>query len=77
MNDTIKSESIQVERKIFFLDLKENRRGRFLRITEDVRGRRDTIIIPAPGLRDLRDALNEIIEADEESPFEGTPEIPE
>ena len=48
--DTLKSEQIQIERKTFNLTLKENPRGRFLRITEDVGGRRDTIIIPAPGL---------------------------
>lgn len=30
------SEKIQIERKQFFFDLKENPRGRFLRITEDV-----------------------------------------
>ncbi|WP_256200398.1 hypothetical protein [Verrucomicrobium spinosum] len=32
------SEKIVGERKIFFLDLKENDRGRFIKITEDVRG---------------------------------------
>ena len=41
--DTIRSEKIQIERKSFLLALKENARGRFLRITEDVGGRRDTI----------------------------------
>ena len=59
--EVLKSKKIQVERKQFFLDLKENPRGRFLRITEDVNGRRDTIIIPAPGLKDLRDAIDEMI----------------
>ena len=44
--DTLKSETLQIERKTFVLTLKENPRGRFLRITEDVGGRRDTIIIP-------------------------------
>ena len=38
---TLRSEKVQIERKTFFLDLKENDRGRFLRITEDVGGRRD------------------------------------
>lgn len=37
----IASEKIAHERKLFFLDLKENDRGRFLKITEDVAGRRD------------------------------------
>ena len=35
---TLRSEKVQIERKTFFLDLKENDRGRFLRITEDVGG---------------------------------------
>ena len=61
MDDTIYSEKLQIERKIFFFDMKENDRGVLLRITEDVRGRRDTIIVPASGLREFRDAIaNEI-----------------
>ena len=60
---TLKSEKIEVERKAFFFELKENDRGRFLRITEDVRGRRDTIILPAPGLEDFRRAIDSMIAA--------------
>ena len=66
--DTLKSAKIQIERKTFVLALKENARGRFLRITEDVGGRRDTIIIPAPGLEDFRALLDEIIKAAAEIP---------
>ena len=58
---------IQVERKTFFFALKENARGAFLRITEDVGGRRDSIILPATGLEDFRDQLNHMIEALERS----------
>ena len=61
--DTLKSEKIQIERKTFVFTLKENPRGRFLRITEDVGGRRDTIIIPAPGLEDFRRLLEEMAQA--------------
>jgi hypothetical protein len=39
--DTLKSVEVQIERKSFIFTLKENPRGRFLRITEDVGGRRD------------------------------------
>ena len=60
--DTIKTDKIQIERKTFVFALKENPRGRFLRITEDVGGRRDTIIIPAPGLEDFRKVLDGLIE---------------
>lgn len=40
-------------RKKFFLDLKENNRGRLLKVTEDVGGRRDTIMIPVGDLREI------------------------
>jgi hypothetical protein len=48
--ETLRTERLQIERKLFVFALKENPRGRFLRITEDVGGRRDTIIVPATGL---------------------------
>src|SRR5208283_1421753 len=59
--DTLRTEKIQIERKSFVLTLKENPRGRFLRITEDVGGRRDTVIIPAPGLPDFLRVLSEMV----------------
>ena len=58
----IASEKIVNERKIFFLDLKENQRGRFLKITEDVGGRRDTIMLPAEAFKDFAEALERLIE---------------
>jgi hypothetical protein len=66
--DTLKSAKIQIERKTFVLALKENPRGRFLRITEDVGGRRDTIIIPAPGLEEFRKLLDEMVQASNDAP---------
>jgi len=66
--DTLRTEKIQVERKTFVLTLRENPRGRFLRITEDVGGRRDTVIIPAPGLEDFRNLLDEMVKASAETP---------
>lgn len=68
METTILSEKIQVERKLFFFDLKENPRGRFLRITEDVSGRRDTIIVPSTGLENFRDVLTRAIAAAAQAP---------
>jgi hypothetical protein len=66
--DTLKSDKIQIERKTFLFALKENPRGRFLRITEDVGGRRDTIIIPAPGLEDFKKLLDDMVKAATEAP---------
>jgi hypothetical protein len=56
------SERIQVERKLFYFDLKENDRGRFLRITEDVNGRRDAIVVPVSGLEAFRSVLDRVID---------------
>ncbi len=66
--DTLKSEKIQIERKTFVFTLKENPRGRFLRITEDVGGRRDTIIIPAPGLEEFKQLVDAMVKASNEIP---------
>lgn len=57
----LQNHSLRVERKHFTFDLRENPRGKFLRITEEVNGRRDAIIIPLPGIEQFRDALNEVI----------------
>ncbi|HSJ02609.1 MAG TPA: DNA-binding protein, partial [Verrucomicrobium sp.] len=56
------SEKIVGERKIFFLDLKENDRGRFIKITEDVRGRRDTIMLPMEHAEEFLDALQRTLQ---------------
>jgi hypothetical protein len=67
--ETIKSEKIQIERKTFVFTLKENPRGRFLRITEDVNGRRDTIIIPATGLEEFRKIFDDMVKTSAETPL--------
>lgn len=66
--DLLKSGSVQVERKTFVFALKENLRGRLLRITEDAGNRRNTIIIPSTGLKDFQKMLTEMIQAAEEMP---------
>jgi hypothetical protein len=66
--DTLKAAEIQIERKFFVFTLKENPRGRFLRITEDVGGRRDTIIIPSTGLADFKKLVDEMVKAADEIP---------
>jgi hypothetical protein len=66
--DLLRAEIIQVERKSFKFSLKENPRGRFLRITEDVGGRYDSIVIPATGLEEFRRVLDEMTIAASEIP---------
>jgi len=66
--DTLRTEKVQIERKTFVFTLKENPRGRFLRITEDVGGRRDTIIVPSTGLEDFKKLVDEMVKASAEIP---------
>ena len=60
--EVLHTEKILADRKIFFLDLKENARGRVIKITEDVSGNRDTIMVPAEILGDFIEALTDIKE---------------
>ncbi|KAK3737240.1 hypothetical protein QZH41_010869 [Actinostola sp. cb2023] len=61
------SEMINGETKRYYLDLKENNRGRFLKVSQAPlsRGRgtmRKEIAIPAQGIVDIRNNLSEILE---------------
>jgi len=73
--DTLKSSQIQIERKIFVLTLKENMRGRLLRITEDINGRRNSIIIPSTGLVEFKKLLEEMIQASNELQSPNSPPV--
>lgn len=66
--DTLETRELQVERKHFLLTLKENPRGRFLRIAEETNGRFNSIIIPAAGLHDFVKILQEIVTAADQIP---------
>lgn len=67
MDNELFSEEIQIERKLFTFDLRENPRGKFLKVTEDVGGRRDAIIIPATGLHQIRDVVERAITVNDDS----------
>ena len=72
--DSLKSGEVQIERKHFIFALKENPRGRLLRITEDIGGRYNSIIIPATGLHEFKKLLDEIIKASEDMPIKANPQ---
>lgn len=72
MDSLISAQDLQIERKHFFLELRENERGRFLRIVEEAHGRRNTIIIPSTGFDDFEDALDAVL-SEEPIAEPGTP----
>jgi len=46
--ETIRSEKLvyRKRKKVIYVDLKKNKDGQFLKITEACHGRRDTVVIP-------------------------------
>ena len=67
MDNVIASREVQIERKHFVLELRENDRGRFLRITEEAHGRRNAVIIPSTGLSEFADAFDDVLDANPET----------
>jgi len=64
----VQNHNIRIERKHFTFELKENPRGKFLRITEEVNSRYDAIIVPLTGIEQFRDTLNEVIKLSKNQP---------
>ncbi|HEV2694283.1 MAG TPA: RNA-binding protein [Verrucomicrobiae bacterium] len=64
--DTLKIFELQIERKTFVFILKENSRGRFLRIIESGGKNNPSIIVPVTGLRDFQKILADMMQAESE-----------
>ncbi|CAG2102229.1 unnamed protein product [Medioppia subpectinata] len=60
----LKSEVMVKDNRRYYLDLKENNRGRFLRVSQTISrgGPRAQIAIPAQGMIEFRDALTDLLE---------------
>ena len=67
MDTILESRELQVERKHFFIEYRENDRGRFLRITEEAHGRRNTVIIPSTGVNEFGRLLEEVLATNSEA----------
>ncbi|XP_031099609.1 transcription factor Pur-alpha 1-like [Ipomoea triloba] len=52
------SKTLQVEHKLFYFDLKENPRGRYLKISEKTSSTSSTIIVPSAGISCFLDLFN-------------------
>ena len=64
MNKVLFADRVSIEKKTFDFQLLDNHQGRCLRITEEAAGRRNTIVIPAPGLYDIRALISKMSEMD-------------
>ena len=68
MDHIIEAKELQIERKHFHVEFRENDRGKFLRITEEAHGRRNTIIVPSTGVDDFTAAISEVLAGAENAP---------
>lgn len=57
VDDELFSRQFPVEQKMFYVDLKANANGMYLKISEKSGGRRHNVLVPASGLRDLAEAV--------------------
>lgn len=63
------SKTLQFEHKLFYFDLKENPRGRYLKISEKTSATRSTIIVPIDGVAWFLDLFDYYIRTDERDAF--------
>ncbi|KAH1067924.1 hypothetical protein J1N35_032911 [Gossypium stocksii] len=61
--------TLQVEHKLFYFDLKENPRGRYLKISEKTSATRSTIIVPSSGISWFLDLFNYYVNSDDNDLF--------
>lgn len=61
MDNIIEAKELQIERKRFHVEFRENDRGKFLRITEEAHGRRNTIIVPSTGVDEFTAAIGDVL----------------
>lgn len=59
--ETLASRQVDIEQKRFFFDIKENQKGKYLRITERSGGR-SSIVVPLGGVNTFKEELAGIIE---------------
>ena len=58
---TLARRELQIERKQLTIEIRENFRGRFLRITEKCGGKTNVVIVPDTGINEFNAALDGVI----------------
>lgn len=75
----LKSEMMMKDNRRYYLDLKENSRGRFLRVSQTITrgGPRSQVAIPAQGMIEFRDALTDLLDEFSCDEHAYKPDLPE
>jgi len=59
---TLARENFTAGGKVFYLELKENARGRYIQIIEDSGNRRDMVLLPVEGAAEFYRRLGKLLE---------------
>lgn len=62
MDQELYSQQFVIEHKMFYVDLKANAAGYYLKISEKSGGRRHNVLIPISGLSQILKALQEAVD---------------
>ncbi|MDY6863277.1 MAG: DNA-binding protein [Thermodesulfobacteriota bacterium] len=66
MDEELLTRRFEIESKVFFLDLKKNPGGLYLKITEKSGDKRNFIIIPERGIEEFYSELGKFVEEKKE-----------
>ena len=58
--DELYTAKINTNNKLFYVDLKKNQAGHFLKVSEMAHGKKTFILIPAEGIQDFIEAFEKI-----------------
>ena len=61
-DDSIYEKVLRIENKDVFVDLKSNKGGMYMKISERKDGQRNSILVPASGIMRLTECLQELAE---------------
>jgi hypothetical protein len=64
VDEEIQSEQLTIEKKKFFFDLRRNRSGKYLKISEKSGGRKHSIIVPENGLLGFVNIIRDMVKAE-------------
>ncbi len=64
VDEEIQSAQLTIEKKKFFFDLRRNRSGKYLKISEKSGGRKHSIIIPENGLLGFVNIIRDMVKAE-------------
>ena len=64
VDEELQSSQLTIEKKKFFFDLRRNRSGKYLKISEKSGGKKHSIIIPENGLLGFVNIIRDIVKAE-------------